>query len=111
MFVMLSILVITVSSSVERMWYCLHCRLSFNHDFGFRFDDFNLIRQGFLLAIDTFGISHILPILGLPFLVALRCPFSTQNQGRSAFFATLTQVIFLQSSGLCSNVIINLTSH
>ncbi|KAJ7568154.1 hypothetical protein O6H91_01G020900 [Diphasiastrum complanatum] len=34
------------------------------------FDDFNLYRQGALLAIDTFGLSHVLPILGIPLLVA-----------------------------------------
>lgn len=66
------------------------------------FDDFNLIRQGFLLAIDTFGISHILPILGLPFLLVLRCPFSSQSQGRSAFFATLTEVFLIY--GLITSV-------
>lgn len=101
---------ITVSSSVEQLWYSLLRRLSFRLDFGFRFDDFNLIRQGFLLAIDTFGISHILPILGLPFLLVLRCPFSSQSQGRSAFFANLTEVISLESSGICSNATINLIS-
>ncbi|KAG9138781.1 hypothetical protein Leryth_007418 [Lithospermum erythrorhizon] len=34
------------------------------------FDEFNLIRQAVLLTIETFGFSHILPIIGLPFLVA-----------------------------------------
>ncbi|ONK64205.1 uncharacterized protein A4U43_C07F23230, partial [Asparagus officinalis] len=33
------------------------------------FEHFNIIRQGILLAIDAFGVSFILPILGLPFLV------------------------------------------
>ena len=32
------------------------------------FDHFHIIRQGFLLSIDTFGVSHILPILSLPFI-------------------------------------------
>lgn len=32
------------------------------------FDNFNLFRQGALLALDTFGVSHILPIFGLPLL-------------------------------------------
>ncbi|WVZ71801.1 hypothetical protein U9M48_020338 [Paspalum notatum var. saurae] len=32
------------------------------------FDHFHIIRQGLLLSIDTFGISHILPILSLPFI-------------------------------------------
>ncbi|KAG9139473.1 hypothetical protein Leryth_023712 [Lithospermum erythrorhizon] len=34
------------------------------------FDEFNLIRQAVLLTIETFGFSRILPIVGLPFLVA-----------------------------------------
>ncbi|KAL8487202.1 hypothetical protein ACS0TY_023757 [Phlomoides rotata] len=34
------------------------------------FDEFNLIRQAILLTIDTFGFSHILPIIGLPLLAA-----------------------------------------
>ena len=48
--------------------------LSMNDSFDtvliFRFDEFILIRQAILLTIDTFGFSHILPIFGLPFLVA-----------------------------------------
>lgn len=36
------------------------------------FDNFNIIRQGVLLAIDTFGVSHILPIFGLPLLVSTK---------------------------------------
>ncbi|CAL4964450.1 unnamed protein product [Urochloa decumbens] len=32
------------------------------------FDHFHIIRQGLLLSIDTFGVSHILPILSLPFI-------------------------------------------
>ncbi|CAD6239125.1 unnamed protein product [Miscanthus lutarioriparius] len=32
------------------------------------FDHFHIIRQGFLLSIDTFCVSHILPILSLPFI-------------------------------------------
>ena len=37
-----------------------------------RFDEFMLIRQAILLAIDTFGFSHLLPIFGLPLLVSQR---------------------------------------
>ncbi|EMS60215.1 GPI ethanolamine phosphate transferase 3 [Triticum urartu] len=36
------------------------------------FDNFHIIRQGFLLSIDTFGVSHILPVLSLPF-IAVHC--------------------------------------
>lgn len=35
------------------------------------FDHFHIIRQGLLLSIDTFGVSHILPVLSLPFIVIL----------------------------------------
>ncbi|KAI5069089.1 hypothetical protein GOP47_0015390 [Adiantum capillus-veneris] len=38
------------------------------------FDHFSIYRQGTLLALDTFGASHILPILSLPLLVAKRAP-------------------------------------
>ncbi|KAK1577796.1 hypothetical protein Q3G72_024883 [Acer saccharum] len=34
------------------------------------FDEFVLVRQAFLLTIETFGFSYILPVFGLPFLVA-----------------------------------------
>ncbi|XP_024925039.3 uncharacterized protein LOC107405909 isoform X2 [Ziziphus jujuba] len=34
------------------------------------FDEFILVRQAVLLTIDTFGFSLILPVFGLPFLVA-----------------------------------------
>ncbi|CAM6023434.1 unnamed protein product [Sphagnum balticum] len=33
------------------------------------FDDFYFYRQGALLAADTFGASHILPVIGLPLLI------------------------------------------
>jgi len=33
------------------------------------FDEFDFYRQGALLAADTFGSSHILPVIGLPLLV------------------------------------------
>ncbi|XP_068659770.1 uncharacterized protein [Aristolochia californica] len=54
------------------------------------FDDFNIVRQGILLSIDTFGLSHILPIFSLPFLVALRCPLG--SQGKEILSANLTKV-------------------
>lgn len=34
-----------------------------------RFDEFYFYTQGALLAVDTFGSSHILPVIGLPLLV------------------------------------------
>ncbi|XP_050271898.1 uncharacterized protein LOC126715366 [Quercus robur] len=43
------------------------------------FDEFILIRQAILLTIDTFGFSHILPIFGLPFLVACQYMLSQKR--------------------------------
>nr|XP_043614047.1 GPI ethanolamine phosphate transferase 3 [Erigeron canadensis] len=36
------------------------------------FDEFTVIPQAILLTVETYGFSHILPTLGLPFLVASR---------------------------------------
>ncbi|MCO5589398.1 hypothetical protein L7F22_043365 [Adiantum nelumboides] len=38
------------------------------------FDHFNIYRQGTLLALDTYGASHILSILSLPLLVSKETP-------------------------------------
>ncbi|KAJ0103507.1 hypothetical protein Patl1_05659 [Pistacia atlantica] len=46
------------------------------------FDDFVLVRQAILLTIDTFGFSHILPIFGLPFLVARQHMLGQTDQDR-----------------------------
>ncbi|MCL7036927.1 hypothetical protein MKW94_014917 [Papaver nudicaule] len=62
------------------------------------FDEFNLIRQAILLTIDTFGVSLILPILGLPLLVVLQYPYSQGSggtQGRGIFFVKLSQVFLM----------------
>lgn len=64
-------------------------------DSFFKFDEFNLIRQAILLTIDAFGVSLILPILGLPLLVVLQYPYSQatgRTQGRGIFFVKLSQV-------------------
>jgi phosphatidylinositol glycan class O len=50
------------------------------------FDDFYFYRQGALLAADTFGASHILPVIGLPLLITgaagmSRKMFSTSDTG------------------------------
>lgn len=54
-----------------------------------RFDEFYFYRQGALLAADTFGSSHILPVIGLPLLVtaagvrsfpALKSSFGAENK-------------------------------
>ncbi|KAK6116828.1 hypothetical protein DH2020_049458 [Rehmannia glutinosa] len=56
------------------------------------FDEFNLIRQAILLTIDTFGFSHILPIFGLPLLVA--CCYSLR-QNKQVFSMRLCQVYLM----------------
>ncbi|MQL92224.1 hypothetical protein Taro_024846 [Colocasia esculenta] len=71
------------------------------------FEHFNLIRQGILLAIDTFGFSHILPIFGLPILVALRSQYSMHGQGKYTFFLNLIQVLLIY--GFISAVTTTLT--
>ncbi|KAL6573405.1 hypothetical protein OROHE_001864 [Orobanche hederae] len=56
------------------------------------FDEFNLIRQAILLTIDTFGFSHILPIFGLPFLVA---SFYPPRQNKQVYSMRLCQVYLM----------------
>ncbi|CAK9165920.1 unnamed protein product [Ilex paraguariensis] len=58
------------------------------------FDEFNLIRQAALLSIETFGFSHILPILGLPFLVA--CQYSCgQAENRKKLILMHLFIVYL----------------
>ncbi|KAK9288254.1 hypothetical protein L1049_016704 [Liquidambar formosana] len=59
------------------------------------FDEFNLIRQAILLTIDTFGFSHILPIFGLPFLIARQYPFSQTNKRKRFLLMKLSQVYLM----------------
>lgn len=60
------------------------------------FDDFNIIRQGILLAIDTFGVSHILPILSLPlFVIFHRYEVSEKNLAKGINLLHLTQVFLI----------------
>ncbi|KZV27432.1 GPI ethanolamine phosphate transferase 3, partial [Dorcoceras hygrometricum] len=54
------------------------------------FDEFKLIRQAILLTIDTFGFSHILPICGLPLLVATQ-----KGQSKQVFSLRLCQVYLI----------------
>ncbi|XP_016459814.2 uncharacterized protein LOC107783358 isoform X2 [Nicotiana tabacum] len=56
------------------------------------FDEFNLFRQAVLLTIDTFGFSHILPVMGLPLLVAFRRPEVQAEKRKQLFFFQLCQV-------------------
>ncbi|KAJ0980514.1 hypothetical protein J5N97_008769 [Dioscorea zingiberensis] len=56
------------------------------------FDEFNIVRQGLLLAIDTFGVLHIIPILSLPLIVTLNHCYSKHSQVKANLFLVLTQV-------------------
>lgn len=53
------------------------------------FEEFLLVRQAILLAIDTFGFSIILPVFGLPFLVASKYQ---ANIGNHFIFTQLSQM-------------------
>ncbi|KAL2338851.1 hypothetical protein Fmac_013297 [Flemingia macrophylla] len=53
------------------------------------FEEFVLVRQAILLAIDTFGFSIILPVFGLPFLIATKYQ---ANLGKQFLFTQLSQV-------------------
>ncbi|KAL7586676.1 hypothetical protein Lser_V15G40604 [Lactuca serriola] len=44
------------------------------------FDEFTIIPQAILLTIETYGFSHILPTLGLPFLVAYH--YNSSNKAK-----------------------------
>ncbi|KAI7745559.1 hypothetical protein M8C21_024638 [Ambrosia artemisiifolia] len=48
------------------------------------FDEFTIIPQAILLTIETYGFSHILPTLGLPFLVAYGHSFNKAKQTRES---------------------------
>lgn len=53
------------------------------------FEEFILVRQAILLAIDTFGFSIILPVFGLPLLVASKYQ---ANIGKHFIFTQLSQM-------------------
>ncbi|XP_059635878.1 GPI ethanolamine phosphate transferase 3 isoform X2 [Cornus florida] len=59
------------------------------------FDEFIIVPQAILLTIDTFGFSHILPIFGLPFLVACRYPFSRSERIKGFYVMQLCQVYLI----------------
>lgn len=58
------------------------------------FDQFNIYCQGVLLAIDTFGASHILPVVSLALLIAKRTP-GTRNVSSNAFYKSQMSQAFL----------------
>ncbi|CAL0306918.1 unnamed protein product [Lupinus luteus] len=53
------------------------------------FEEFMLVRQAILLTIDTFGFSIILPVFGLPLLIATK--YQT-NIGKHFLFTKLSQM-------------------
>lgn len=55
------------------------------------FDHFHMIRQGILLSIDTFGVSHILPILSLPFIAMVW--YDTTSKGKKLKDVILNNII------------------
>ncbi|GAB4825654.1 hypothetical protein Ancab_008528 [Ancistrocladus abbreviatus] len=59
------------------------------------FDEFILVRQAILLTIDTFGFSLILPIFGLPLLVACRYLRQETKQSKLSMFAHLSQAYMM----------------
>ncbi|KAK4723921.1 hypothetical protein R3W88_026700 [Solanum pinnatisectum] len=60
------------------------------------FDEFNLIRQAALLTIDTFGFSHILPVMGLTLIIACQRHLEVQAEKRKPlFFLQLCQVYLM----------------
>lgn len=72
------------------------------------FDHFHIIRQGLLLSIDTFGVSHILPILSLPFIALVWChTASKNNKMKDVIINRLTQVLLMY--GLITAITATLT--
>ncbi|KAF9685252.1 hypothetical protein SADUNF_Sadunf03G0035400 [Salix dunnii] len=71
------------------------------------FDEFALVRQAILLAIDTFGFSHILPVLGLPFLAVCKFLFGQNNHGKDFRFNQLSQMYMMY--GLITATMVTVT--
>lgn len=59
------------------------------------FDEFILLRQAVLLAIDTFGFSHMLPIFSLPVLVSQRHSDGQTKQNKLSMSVQLCQVFLM----------------
>ncbi|XP_059075595.1 uncharacterized protein LOC131074124 isoform X2 [Cryptomeria japonica] len=68
------------------------------------FDNFNIIRQGILLALDTFGVSHILPIFGLPLLVTTKHSRVHDDKRQEIFLLHVIQVFL--TYGLISVIMV-----
>ncbi|KAH0448616.1 hypothetical protein IEQ34_022416 [Dendrobium chrysotoxum] len=59
------------------------------------FEHFNIVQQGILLAIDTFGVSHIIPVLSIPFLVISKHQISKKKHPYDFLFVNLTQAFLI----------------
>ncbi|CAO2193128.1 unnamed protein product [Urochloa humidicola] len=60
------------------------------------FDHFHIIRQGLLLSIDTFGVSHILPILSLPFISMVWYNTTSKDKKlKDVILNNITQVLLM----------------
>ncbi|GAB2265520.1 hypothetical protein Dimus_000570 [Dionaea muscipula] len=59
------------------------------------FDEFILVRQAILLAIDTFGFSHILPVFGLPVLVAYSLPNQQTKQTQASVLFVRLALVYM----------------
>ncbi|XP_066311689.1 uncharacterized protein [Miscanthus floridulus] len=72
------------------------------------FDHFHIIRQGFLLSIDTFGVSHILPILSLPFIaIVWYNTTSKDNELKDVILNNINKVLLMY--GLITAITATLT--
>ncbi|CAK7356607.1 unnamed protein product [Dovyalis caffra] len=71
------------------------------------FDEFVLVRQAILLTIDTFGFSHILPVLGLPFLAVRHFLFGRNDHGKGFLFTQLSQMYMMY--GLITATMVTVT--
>ncbi|KMT11998.1 hypothetical protein BVRB_5g099600 [Beta vulgaris subsp. vulgaris] len=68
------------------------------------FDEFMLFRQAVLLAIDTFGFSHVLPIFGLAILVSQRHSNDQKRQSKLSLSVQLSQVYLMYGCIITSAV-------
>lgn len=72
------------------------------------FDHFHIIRQGLLLCIDTFGISHVLPILSLPLIaIVWYNTTSKDNELKDVILNNINKVLLMY--GLITTITATLT--
>ncbi|KAH9782358.1 GPI ethanolamine phosphate transferase 3 [Citrus sinensis] len=69
------------------------------------YDEFVLVRQAILLMIDTFGFSHIIPVFGLPFLVARQKLLGHTDQDGRLLLLQLSQMYLMYGLITAASVI------